>query len=221
MKLIDRNSDLAWLKDKTIGFYLGSFDPLHLGHEHVINSALKRGVVDEILIYPAPGGDRFKKRSDVLMRQKMLEARYKAQEHILLTRCTPKELQKLLGGRKVIGIIGSDLVLQKLLSDDLDLRNEYDQLFMRGKDLPVKHEKDTIGAVMALRADQFIVATRENEDLSALNGKILDRNIIEVIPSFSVSSSEIRERIRANQPITHLVSPAIAEAISAEGLYVK
>ena len=36
-----------------IGLYGGTFDPIHIGHLHVISELLKRNVVDRILVVPA------------------------------------------------------------------------------------------------------------------------------------------------------------------------
>ena len=36
-----------------LGLYGGTFDPIHIGHMHVITQLLRRDVVDQILIFPA------------------------------------------------------------------------------------------------------------------------------------------------------------------------
>ena len=36
-----------------LGLYGGTFDPIHLGHIHVITELLKRNVVDQLLVIPA------------------------------------------------------------------------------------------------------------------------------------------------------------------------
>jgi len=41
------------LSGKTVGFYIGSFDPLHKGHEQIVSNALTQKLVDYVLIYPA------------------------------------------------------------------------------------------------------------------------------------------------------------------------
>lgn len=38
------------LADKTVGYYIGSFDPIHNGHEHVVKSVLDTDLVDYVLI---------------------------------------------------------------------------------------------------------------------------------------------------------------------------
>ena len=36
------------------GFFLGSFDPPHLGHFAVVEKVLKEGLVDHVIMVPAP-----------------------------------------------------------------------------------------------------------------------------------------------------------------------
>lgn len=146
--------DLNRLKGQKLGYYIGSFDPIHLGHQYVIEQALKSGYVDYILIYPAPGGDQFKNRTDLILRQKMIASVYQEHSRVLMTYWTPKELQdKFATFSKdidIIGIIGSDVVTETLMGPDKELSEKYRSVFMRGLPLKEKHYKDTVGALMAL-----------------------------------------------------------------------
>ncbi len=36
-----------------LGLYGGTFDPIHIGHMHVITQLLRRDVVDQIILFPA------------------------------------------------------------------------------------------------------------------------------------------------------------------------
>ena len=45
------------LDDKTVCFYMGAFDPIHLGHEQVVKEGLKNA--DYVIIYPSHGTSKF------------------------------------------------------------------------------------------------------------------------------------------------------------------
>jgi len=88
--------DWKGLQGSTLGYYTGLFDPIHLGHQNVTGQALQSGYVDYVLIYPVPGGDQFKNRSDLAVRQKLIASAYQDHPKVLITYWTPKELQTAL-----------------------------------------------------------------------------------------------------------------------------
>jgi cytidyltransferase-like protein len=143
--------DLSRLKGLKLGYYIGSFDPIHLGHQHVIEEALKSEHVDYVLIYPAPGGDQFKNRTDLTLRQKMIASIYHEHPKVLLTYWTPKKLQDkftpFVNDIDVVGILGSDVVTETLMGPDKELSEKYRSVFMRGLPLKEKHYEDTVGAL--------------------------------------------------------------------------
>jgi cytidyltransferase-like protein len=116
------------LSQQKIGYYIGSFDPLHLGHESVVNQILEQNLCDYVLIYPAWGGDEYKNRTDVQIRLEMLFAAFANHPKVIVTKLAPGALQNTLMeraedliagkpsvktklfGTEYIGIIGSDTV---------------------------------------------------------------------------------------------------------------
>lgn len=222
-EVLDDHFDLNRLKFLKLGYYIGSFDPIHLGHQNVIEQALKEDHVDYVLIYPAPGGDIFKNRSSLALRQKMIASVYQEHPKVLLTYWTPKELQdkfcSLSKDLEVVGIIGSDVVTETFMGPDKDLSKKYNSVFMRGIPLNEKHYEDTVGALMALKATSFLVALRGNVDLSYLEGKINDRPIRAFIQSKNNSSTEVRKAIQSQQPFEQFLSFSVQAIIKQEGLY--
>lgn len=199
---------------KRIGYFLGSFDPVHKGHQFVVETVLKRNLVDKVLMYPAPGDDRFKERTPWHLRQEMLESLYRENPRVILSRLYPNELHKQYSHDAMIGIIGSDLVLDRLLSQDANLQEEYHTQFMRGLPLTSDEALGTMGAIKAFHVDAFIVALRnDRDDLTRLHGYIRDRKILATIKSIPVSSSEVRKG-RFDQ-----VDPRVLEVILREHLY--
>ena len=47
-----------------LGLYGGTFDPIHIGHMHVITQLLRREVVDQIILFPA-GQPRLREHSPI------------------------------------------------------------------------------------------------------------------------------------------------------------
>lgn len=215
--------DLQQLKGKKVGYYIGSFDPIHLGHQCVIDTALEKKYVDYVLVYPVPGGDIYKNRSALHYRQQMIASIYEKNPKVLLTPWSPKELQEkfneLAADVEVIGIIGSDVITEGLMGPDKEFAEKYQKIFMRGIALSEKHYKDTIGALMALKANSFLVSLRGNIDLSFLNGQIYDRTIRGFIESGERSSTQVRKTIAEGQSIENLVAPPVQAIIQEEKLY--
>jgi nicotinate-nucleotide adenylyltransferase len=62
-----------------LGLYGGTFDPIHIGHMHVITQVLRRDIVDHIIIFPA-GQPRLREHQPVAtgsQRRAMCEAAIK------------------------------------------------------------------------------------------------------------------------------------------------
>jgi len=187
------------LQNKKIGYYLGSFDPLHKGHEVVAKLPIKQKLCDFVLIYPAWGGDSYKTRADVSLRLDMLYAVFATHPKIIVTRLPPKKLQTTLTvpanlspsviikeqpqiivkpafvGTSFIGIIGSDTALGLAPNEDAAAT------FMTGIQIAKKYQTHTLGGCMALPVKTFIVAIRAGDDLSLLYGKVRNRKIIAII----------------------------------------
>lgn len=153
----------------------------------------------------------------------MIASIYQDNPHVLVTYWTPKELQdrfsKVVDDVEVIGIIGSDMVTEKLRGPEELLSAKYRRVFMRGVPLEEKHFYDTVGAILALKASSFVVALRDGADLSYLNDKIYDRPILGFLSSTRHSSTEVREAISNKQNFEHLVFFPVQALIKREGMY--
>lgn len=221
--ILNDDFDLTHLKGLKLGYYLGSFDPIHLGHQYVIEEALKSKHVDYVLIYPAPGKDQFKNRTPLELRQKMIASIYQDHPQVLVSYWTPKQLQDKFApfahDIDIIGIIGSDVVTEILMGPDKNLSDKYNSVFMRGLPLKEKHYDDTIGALMALKANSFLVALRGEIDLSHLDGKIHDRSICAFVHSKNSSSTQVRNAIKNKEPFEQFLSQPVEAMIKQEGLY--
>ena len=60
---------------KKIGFYMGSFDPIHIGHIATIMKVLQEGQVDEVMVVPAIANPAKKHApADINQREVMIKA---------------------------------------------------------------------------------------------------------------------------------------------------
>lgn len=223
------------LDGKKIAYQLGSFDPLHLGHETMAEQVLAEGLCDWVLIYPAWGGDNFKNRSSVALRLEMLFAAFQYHPKIIVTKLPPKELQRVLTvpaatdeqgrvnvkpvfeGTQFIGLLGADTALSSLKIPEYMVER-----FMRGITITEAEENQTLGCILALPVEHFIVAARGQDSLLPLNGQLGNRVIIATVrtpQTMEISSTRIREAIVQQQSIEKMVSPAVIEVISKHHLY--
>src|SRR5688572_6988842 len=72
--LIAKGTLESTLSNKKVGYYVGSFDPLHLGHEEVAELPILSDLCDYVIIYPNWGRDSYKDRIDINIRQDMVLA---------------------------------------------------------------------------------------------------------------------------------------------------
>lgn len=210
----------ASLNGKTIGYFIGSFDPVHLGHQELVETILKQGLCDYVFVYPVPGGDSYKNRIDQADRITMLQLTFAHHDRVILSTMSPIQLQQYtkqnLGDSTFLGVIGVDVV-DTLIADE-----KKNSVFMRGMPIPQKHEETTVGAIMAVSVKAFIVSKRNRDNLMDLNGYVNDRPIIAAIALqhyATLSSTKVKENIRSLQPIHEMVNPSVRQKILAEHLY--
>jgi nicotinic acid mononucleotide adenylyltransferase len=232
--LISKGSVEATFKNKKIGFYIGSFDPLHKGHEALAKLPINKGLCDYVIVYPSWGGDGFKSRVDISIRQDMLYSVFADHPRVIVTRLPPQDIQDLLTiptqeppvgdktfvkpafeGMEFIGITGSDTALAYKGS-------EASQIFMRGIQIPTKYKNHTVGGIMALPTTSFIVGEREGDDLSSLTGVNAGRPIVAIVKDDAtqkISSTAVKEAIASGASIEGMVSPSVVKIIESKGLY--
>ncbi len=225
-----RNNKLqSTLQNKKVGYYFGSFDPFHKGHEEVAKSVLRENLCDYVVIYPAWGGDSYKKRASVDQRLDMLFALFKDHPNIIVTRYPPKELQDALTkkisrkrvepkfeGLRFFGVVGSDLALN--LPPDKATSLE----FMSGEVITYEYENYTWDGCIALPVSSFIVCIRIGDDLSPLQGMAGGRKIVSTITLKQygdVSSTFIKNLIKNQQSTDKWLSEQVIQIIKENKLY--
>lgn len=188
-----------------LGIYGGSFDPVHLGHLLVAQAAREELGLDRVVFIPAAQSP-FKPGSQPTpgdLRSRMLRLALQGWEW---AEVDERELKRG-------GVSYTVETLRELVAE-----NPGAELFyLIGADhapvLPKWREAESLASLA-----QFVVIPRPGDPEPVLPAPFRGR-VLQGFP-LGVSSSQIRERVKAGLPIRHLVAPAVAEAIVANGLYL-
>ncbi|MGL5784565.1 MAG: hypothetical protein ACRCYZ_03765 [Alphaproteobacteria bacterium] len=217
-----QNSQLqSMLQNKKVGYYVGSFDPIHKGHEEVVQIILSENLCDYVIVYPSWGGDSYKQRANIKLRLGMLFDLFKDHPRIIVTRYSPQKLQTTLlapkfEGIEFVGVIGSDVALW-LASEKASSR-----AFMSGVTITPEHENHTWGGAIALPVNSFIVSMRAGDDLSALQGTLGGRKIAKTITLKkygAISSALIKNLIKNEKFVDDWISDPVTKIIKKNELY--
>ncbi len=118
-------------------------------------------------------------------------------------------------GVEYIGLVGSDVAL-----DSYD-NHKWLSTFMRGIKISKEYEKHTLGGIMAIPVESFIIGARANNSISILNSMLGTRTIINTIKTdyLYLSSTKVREAIKNQSSIIDMVNPKVKDIIYKYKLY--
>lgn len=197
-----------------IGIMGGTFDPIHLGHLATAESARELFALDEILFIPAARPPH------------KLDRRVTDEHH----RLTMTELATR--SNKFFRV--SDMEIRRTgLSYTLDTINELHKIFGDSTELFFIIGADSLADLSKWHAARelvakchFIATTRQGVDVnfSAVE-KFFGATVSEHIhrcttPGLEISSTDIRERVKAHRSIKYLVPEVVEDYIRREGLYL-
>lgn len=245
--LIESDTLLETLHGKKVGYYTGSFDPIHRGHMGFAEGVIEAGHCDYVLIVPAWGGDGYKERAPISIRLEMQKALFSDHPRVIVTGLSPLSVQQALTkispdetirgytavevldkSIEFVGLIGSDTALNLAIPDNNEQveinRKKRLQVFMRGVSIPEKHAETTIGSIMGLPVSRFIVGLRDGDDLGLLNGMVGDRPITQIYKNeqtIQVSSTLVKQRISSEESTSDLLDPRVMRIIKKYNLYQK
>ena len=187
-----------------IGLFGGSFDPVHLGHLLVAQAAREELQLDRLFFIPAAQSP-FKPDSKPTSSEDRLRLLRLALAGKTWCEIDEQELQR--GG----------------VSYTINTLRDYHQRFPEAKifylvggdhvnKLPAWRDADELA-----RLAEFVVVPRPGQVEIPFPQPFHGR-ALKGFP-LGVSSSQIRARVRAGEPIDHLVPATVAEAIRGAGLY--
>ncbi len=195
-------SDAASLPVPRIGVFGGLFNPPHIGHLSLCQEAAWQLGLERVVLVPTGRpSHRAAPRETPEMRLRLAQAAALGNSMFTVSRLeidrigpsytvdTLRELSHRYPGSRLHLLIGADQLAA----------------------MDTWHEPDAI-----LRLARLAAALRPGIDVARADAPNLDWV---AMPQIGVSSSLVRERVRAGRPIRYFVPDAVRELIEAEGLY--
>lgn len=203
------------MRRRRLGLMGGTFDPIHYGHLVTAEGARVGFELERVLFVPS-GWPPHKAAHEVS------HAEHRYLMAVLATSSNPYfDVSRVDIDRE-----GPSYTVDTLERSRELLGEESELYFITGADaiLEILSWKDP---ERLLASCHFIAATRPGYDLGRLESTIGElfrrfRHRIEVVqvPGLSISSSDIRERVRRGLPIRYLVPEPVADYIFKHRLYV-
>lgn len=202
-----------------IGLMGGTFDPIHNGHLVTAEEARYQFDLEKVIFIPSarPPHKMERRRSPIEDRYSMVELAIVENAHLSISTLeTERE--------------GLSYTIDTLREIHRVYGEEVELFFITGGDaiLEILTWKDP-GEILA--ESQLIAATRPGYSLERLkkalpefnsNGEpAMGRVHAMEIPALSISSTDIRERVREGRPFRYLVPELVWEYISDKGLYLE
>lgn len=193
-----------------LGYFGGSFDPVHFGHLALARAAVLGGLVDQVVFLPAgiPPHKRRRVMTDGAIRVQMLEAAIAGEAAFTIDR---REIADTSPSWTVKTL---ESVHAERPADTLKFMIGMDSL----RDLRSWHRIERIAELAT-----FVVARRPGTDTDEARTRAaaIPGMRIEFLDAAPVdcSSSEIRERVKAGRSIDDLCPEPVRAIIAARGLY--
>jgi nicotinate-nucleotide adenylyltransferase len=184
----------------------GTFDPIHHGHLVAASEAATRFSLDEVVFVPT-GQPWQKQDSDVSP----------AEHRYLMTVIATASNPRFTVSRVDLERPGPTYTIETLR----DLRAQRPP----GTDLFFITGADALAQILTWKdSDElfelahFIGVTRPGHDLSG-DGLPADRVSLLEVPAMAISSTSVRARVRASEPVWYLVPDGVVQYIGKYGLY--
>jgi len=193
-------------RPRRVGIMGGTFDPIHHGHLSAASEVSALFGLDEVIFVPT--GDPWQKSDRVVSA---------AEDRYLMTVIATASNPRFRVSRVDIDRAGPTFTVDTI-ADIGALRPGAELFFITGADAlgQILSWKD---AEQAIKLARFIGVTRPGYVLSDAHLPSDAVTLVDV-PALAISSSAVRDRVRAGQPVWYLVPDGVVQYIAKHGLYV-
>ena len=199
---------------RKVGIMGGTFDPIHIGHLILGESAWEQFALEKVLFMPSGNPPHKRDRSGGAANEQRVEM-------VRLAVVDNPHFSLSLEEMHEMGYIYTSKTLQRLTEKNPDT----DYYFIMGADSFINVEKWYKGEEL-LEEFGFIVSSRPGYPEKELESKMkfykmdYDTKIIRLMTKMpDISSTEIRETALAGESIRHLVPAVVEKYIQINGLY--
>ncbi|BEO93884.1 nicotinate (nicotinamide) nucleotide adenylyltransferase [Fusobacterium nucleatum] len=188
-----------------IAIYGGSFNPMHIGHEKIVDYVLKNLDMDKIIIIPVGiPSHRENNLEESDTRLKICREIFKSNEKVEVSDIEIKSERKsytydtLL---KLIEIYGKDNKFFEIIGED-----------------SLKNLKTWKNYKELLNLCKFIVFRRKDDKNTKIDSEFLNNKNIIILENeyYNISSTEIRNKVKNGEDITGLVNEKVKNLIKKE-----
>ena len=188
-----------------IAIYGGSFNPMHIGHEKIVDYVLKNLDTDKIIIIPVGiPSHRENNLEESDTRLKICREIFKSNEKVEVSDIEIKSERKsytydtLL---KLIEIYGKDNKFFEIIGED-----------------SLKNLKTWKNYKELLNLCKFIVFRRKDDKNTKIDSEFLNNKNIIILENeyYNISSTEIRNKVKNGEDITGLVNEKVKNLIKKE-----
>ncbi|GIG20067.1 putative nicotinate-nucleotide adenylyltransferase [Cellulomonas chitinilytica] len=183
----------------------GTFDPVHHGHLVAASEVAARFELDEVVFVPT-GHPTFKQEQEVTV----------AEHRYLMTVIATASNPRFTVSRVDVDREGLTFTVDTL-RDLKAQRPDAELFFITGADA-IEQILTWKDAEELFTMAQFVAVTRPGHALS-VDGLPGDRVHVLEIPALAISSTDVRERARAGQPVWYLVPDGVVQYIAKHRLY--
>ena len=188
-----------------LGVYIGSFNPVHLIHEKIVNDLIESKVVDKIVIIPT--GDKYHLKNNLIAfkyRYDMLKTTFKNLKDVIISDFERDDYNFTYQNIKL---------LKKLYNDDLYLIIGADNLFQLKQWRNSNYLLENCYFVVFCR-NELNVKEYINKNFTNYGNKFIIKE-----PLGNISSTLIRERLKNNLNVDEYISKSVKDYIFANNLY--